>query len=105
MTNEPFNPVNGVLCPRCGGKGTTFAFVNTGEDHTKHYFGIFKCDQCGGSGSITKEHYEQHLAGKIQRDARVAAGISLREKAQQLGISAAELSAIERGKIPNVLKR
>lgn len=105
MTNEPINPVNGVPCPRCEGKGSMFAFVNTGDDFTKHRSGIFNCDQCKGAGSVTKEHYERYLAGKIRRDARLAAGISLRQEAERLGISVVELSAIECGKMPNVLGR
>jgi hypothetical protein len=93
-----------VECPFCDGKRTVFAFVNTGEDSSKHISGIFKCSQCNGTGEISADHYTAYLQGRSLRKARIELGESLSAAAKRNGISAAELSNIESGRKPSVLR-
>ena len=89
-------------CPHCDGKGESFAFINRGEDPATHSSGMIECSTCKGSGSITGQHYGLIVSGRKMRDERVAAGVALSEAATRAGISVTQLSAIERGRVPEV---
>ena len=83
-------------CPDCRGKGTISAFVDW-EGGGEFREGI-RCHGCGGTGRVTAQRIIWRGAGKQHRDARVARMESLRDCAARLGVSAVELSDIERGR-------
>ena len=84
-----------VTCPDCKGRGTSFAHINRGDK--PHSFEEVNCLLCKGAGKMTAERYDRYLAGRLQRENRIAAGLGLREAALQRGITPSRLSAIERG--------
>lgn len=86
-----------ITCPHCNGERKVFAFLNNGPDYRTHTSMWIDCRTCLGKGVITREHADRIVAGSSMREQRVQRGESLREAAKRLGISAVELSAIERG--------
>gem|GEM_PF-3394527 len=86
-------------CPRCDGKKTSIAHVNTGPDAKKHRWEERQCDTCKGLGEITQEHEARIARGKEMRNTRVARGESLLDAAKRQGITPSQLSAIELGKV------
>lgn len=89
-----------TICPSCKGKRPSLAMVDGYRDGKR--FGEMRelaCLTCNGKGSITAEHLERIAQGRRMRDDRVARGISLREEAKRLGISPAELSDREHGRL------
>lgn len=85
-------------CPFCrGNKGAT-CHVNTGLDSSKHYWKWFDCEQCGGTGEVTEKHYNHVIAARLKRVERSERNETLLDCAKRLGISVAELSAIESGR-------
>lgn len=87
-----------VTCPNCDGEGGGQAFVNRGEDITKHSVEWITCRTCNGDGKVTDERAECIAAGKRMRDARVARQESLLAASKRMGIGPAELSDIEHGR-------
>ena len=92
-----------LACPSCNGRGGNTCFVDGRNSDGSHYGDIreIECTVCGGQGRISEEKAEQIRIGKMMRDARVSAHISLKEAAQVLGVGPAELSKIERGEVAN----
>jgi hypothetical protein len=91
-----------MLCPRCKGtKVITAAHVSYADG--SHGYGVdFPCDQCGGKGDVPEEMTEWVRVGREMRDERVQRRVILREEAKQRGMSAVELSRMERGVIQPV---
>lgn len=100
-----------VTCPICVGdaskRGTVF--VNTGPDWRRHrQVDDVPCSCCGGSGVVTRESADAIAWGGRMREARLQGAdnpadalaklITLGDAADVLGISSAELSAVETGK-------
>lgn len=52
-----------------------------------------ECPRCGGNGRIADEHE----VGRVMRDIRMKARLSLRDLGGQMGFSAVYLSDLERG--------
>lgn len=90
-----------ICCPDCDGKGKSFCHINTGFDSSKHEWGDVKCHRCKGVGGVPVEMTKWIERGSEIRKQRACAGISLLEKAKSLGISPAQLSSIESGKVEN----
>lgn len=89
-----------VTCPNCAGEGGGQAFVNRGEDISKHSVEWITCRTCNGDGKITDERAECIAAGKRMRDVRVAKQETLLVASRRMGISPAELSDVEHGRAP-----
>lgn len=83
-------------CPRCHGKGTFAAFVDTATDGW--YDPAIKCDLCKGTGSIAAQIVEWLEIGRAHYERRIARDESIMECARRLGIRAAELSSMEHGR-------
>jgi hypothetical protein len=83
-------------CRQCDGHGQFLAFVTRKGGHCgmEHV----PCSPCGGSGKLSAEDVTRIEEGRRRRDDRVARGLSLREEARRLGISAVQLSDLERGR-------
>ena len=81
-------------CPRCNGKRSGYAFISRAGNCQGREI---DCSFCGGRGEVTEREADLYREGERRRDERVLAGRSLREEAKRLGITPAELSAIERG--------
>lgn len=75
------------------------AFVNRGQDISKHTFERIACRTCTG-GTITEEQARRIIIGKARRDLRVSQRVSLFEAAKAAGLSPADLSAREMGRGP-----
>lgn len=88
-------------CPACEGvpPSPVLAFINTGEDASKHRQELLtvQCNVCNGAGRVSDDILRRFNRGRDLRTARVAAGISLKEAADALGVSPSELSAYEHG--------
>lgn len=85
-----------MMCPDCKGKKESLVFYSGGS---KHGFGPLPCTTCDGEGEVSEEKIAWITRGRELRDKRVAAGRSLREEAEMLGITSVELSRRERGKV------
>lgn len=94
-----------VICPKCGGKPAepSVVFMNTGEDYTKHRqeMRVMPCGVCDGSGQATPEQAHRYWEGRRMRDERIARGETLGEAAERMGLTPAQLSAIEHGRQPS----
>jgi hypothetical protein len=88
-----------ATCPDCKGERRAFAHINTVDPET-HGFQWVDCLRCGGAGIVTNEELVAIAKGKELRKARIAAGRSLRQEAERLGVSVVDLSRRERGKDP-----
>lgn len=51
----------------------------------------------GGLALLTTDEYPPHPTGQLVRDLRVTLGIALRDASKALGLTAVELSSLERG--------
>lgn len=81
-----------MQCTKCSGQGYHTGYACPGFRPVK-----LPCGPCGGSGVITEEDAARIWRGKQIRQARVDAGLSLKEKAEHLGITPMMLSRMERG--------
>jgi hypothetical protein len=88
-------------CPTCNGKKKLMAFVDGHRADGTPFGGVqdVDCFTCRGTGEVDEQYRARLAAGKAMRDERVAKDQSLREAARERGISPAELSAIEHGRI------
>lgn len=96
MSGEP--EIQYTRCPDCKGKKRVFAHVNRGEKGCD--FRHIDCSRCKGFGAIPQEQLAWIEAGRKRRAERVARDVSLMEEAKRLGITSAQLSAIETGRVP-----
>lgn len=87
------------LCPVCLGNPKSIAHFNMGENKP-HEWREVECDACEGTGRVTQQRMDAITDGRKLRDDRIARDMSLREEAQRLGISPAQLSRRERGYEP-----
>ncbi len=84
-----------MICPTCDGTGTARGFAcGNGRLLTS-----WPCDRCGATGQISDEQHAEIERGRDVRAERMARGLTLRDAAKALGISAVELSAVERGRV------
>lgn len=87
-----------ITCPECGGDRLTVGLAK----FTSGGCGPFAvdCQACNGSGKITLENFANMAHGNKLQEYRVnVMELGLREAADQWGMKASELSAIERGKV------
>lgn len=84
-----------MKCPRCHGSPESVAFVKFASGGCR----LVKvgCELCGSTGTVAPEVEARYREGRRRRDERMVRGVSLREEAKRLGITAAELSRLERG--------
>lgn len=85
-----------MKCPVCEGQKGGPGHVNYGGARPCEFKWI-DCFRCKGTGAIPDEQAAWIEEGKKRRADRVSRDVSLREEAKRLGISSAELSAIEHG--------
>jgi hypothetical protein len=85
-----------VTCPSCKGKGTIAAFVDTATDGW--FDPTLQCSRCKGLGAVDRQQEEWVRVGGTHRTWRVAQFESIKECADRLGISSAELSGMEHGR-------
>jgi hypothetical protein len=84
-----------VICPDCKGKKTIFALVDGPK-----YSGpaTLACLRCKGTGEINEDIERWIKIGGAHRTWRVAQWESLMDCATRLGMTPAELSAMENGR-------
>lgn len=83
-----------MICPRCHGEKVMHGFGCPGFRPM-----TFPCPDCGGAGEIPDERAGWIEAGQRMQKARVDRGVSLREEAKRLGVSAVLLSDVEHGRL------
>lgn len=87
-----------MICPECHGdrKVSGVMHVNSGAGRAEwlRFQGV-QCVECDGSGEISEARAEEILAGQTRRLDRIERGLSLREEARRLGMTALELSDLE----------
>jgi hypothetical protein len=81
-----------IPCPKCKGTGRGGSFLLRGQLVTA------PCSICSGATYVSIDVAKWIPLGEKHRKERVAEGISLRERAAALGITAARLSAMENGR-------
>ena len=83
------------LCPFCEGLGWTNSHVyGRGISGWKQLV----CQACGGRGEVDEPTRARMERGKLMREDRVRRGVTLKQEADRLGISAAALSKREWGR-------
>ena len=86
-----------LTCQRCNGHGMVGpAHINRGDK--PHTWEMIRCTSCGGSGYWTARQAIAARNGEEIRRRRIERGESLRDAARRLGMSPAELSAVENGR-------
>lgn len=83
-------------CPDCGGKGTRGLFTDGPKGG--RYIEAAACLFCGGKGRVDPRRVEWRRIGRGHLSARVQRRESVRDCAARLGITPAELSAMEHGR-------
>ena len=83
-----------VTCPHCSGDKLVTVHVNRGSA-SKNSWDRIDCPLCDGTGAITSEVQARVDKARAIREARIAAGRSLRDEAKRLGISVVECSKLE----------
>ncbi len=86
------------LCPTCKGEKRPLAHVNPGPGRP-HRWERLPCPTCKGAGEVDDEHLARIENGRQMRAERLARLEGLNEAAKRLGMTPAELSAIERGTV------
>ena len=86
-----------VLCPGCNGQQRGYGFVmRAGGGCNLEAIGCF---DCGGTGEVTQERADWMTEGRRMAEDRQRRDLSLREEARRRGMTAAELSAMENGRV------
>ena len=85
-----------VTCPECGGGGSAPGIV-CGSDGCRAM--NLQCGLCGGSGTVTVRQANWYRRGNAMREARKAAGRTLRQEADRRGMTQVRLSKMEAGRI------
>lgn len=80
------------ICPSCEGSRVLGALLNIGGRCVPH---TMPCRTCRGTGEIDEARAAELNAAEERRRERMARGLSLREEAERLGMSAVELSKLE----------
>lgn len=83
------------ICPACKGERGVHALVDGRTYSGPRWVPCFFCE---GMGRVNGTQFDRWKIGRSHRDARVANGESMHECARRLGISVAELSAMENGR-------
>ena len=83
-----------MRCPVCEGRKAGEAIL-CGHGHCQ--IKTVVCEFCRGTGEVEEQRVMAYQEGRRRRNDRVARGVSLRQEAARLGISAMELGRIERG--------
>ena len=78
-----------MICPTCQGKQKLSAIL-CGSAGCQA--GSIPCSTCNGTGQITDEHLKRITKGNFMRLDRINRGLTLREEATRLGVTAIELS-------------
>jgi len=88
-----------MKCPKCGSKGEVEVVglfclrPDDGCDSAR----LLLCPDCFGTGEVDDRVTEWKVAGAAMRAERLARGMTLRAEAARRGITASELSRMERG--------
>ncbi len=84
-----------IYCPSCNGRKKQRAHLNYGNGRGE--WKDIDCFTCKGIGTVTPEHMALIRDGRKLRQDRISRGVTLRDEAAALGITAVELSRMERG--------
>jgi len=79
-------------CPHCKGRGKLTVAMS------QLVIGLERCPVCEGHRHISREYARRICDGKAMKRERLERGLSIREAAEERGVSPVELSKMERGK-------
>jgi len=91
--------VRTMQCPDCNGTGI-LKNVHHNMGDKPHYWADTKCFRCNGVGLVDDEMAQWVKEGQEIRKERQLRGEALWVTAERLGMTSAELSAIENGRKP-----
>ena len=83
-----------IVCPECLGDKTVLCYVTRRGRCSQE---ALRCWFCQAAGAVSVAQAERRLEGRRMRRERVAYGVTLRERAADLGISVVKLGQVERG--------
>ena len=83
------------VCPVCNGKTEGIAFHNTGVDSSEHYATVSCCSFCDGTGKVPFSKHKLFAKTQILKELRLSKNETLKECAQRLGVSVADVSKLE----------
>jgi len=90
-----------ATCPQCDGTGTLAGFVD-GFRQGRRY-GEFRrdivCFTCNGFGKIPQQQFNWMEEGRVHMQQRKERGESIFAAAARLGVTVAELNAMEHGRM------
>lgn len=85
-------------CPDCKGSGKTGpVHINRG-DQPHEWRESMPCLRCEGTGKIAAAMLDWMKRGEVLRKARIAREVSIMERAKELGMRSAQVSAMEHGR-------
>lgn len=85
-----------MICPECEGRRTVTAIL-CGPDGSRRM--TTPCYRCNGTGALPERQRAWIELGRELRAQRIARHQSMLERARQLGIEVAEVSAMEQGRL------
>ena len=90
-----------VVCPECDGKPLPpRVFFASGPEGCRAGVDESPCDFCEGTGKAPYAKARDRTIGRQKREERIARREGLMEAATRMGVSPAELSAMEYGRKP-----
>jgi hypothetical protein len=90
-----------TTCPACLGTPNreVFACIDRADGSATNGARIETCAFCGGWGKVGGEQAQRYMQGQEMRRKRVEAGLSVKEQAAAIGISARALNDLEKGRV------
>jgi hypothetical protein len=86
-------------CPQCEGERKVPVFgIVYAPGHKGRPGRLIKCPFCEGAGEVSERRLKWLHRGQAYREKRIAEGVGLRQRAEQLGILPSRLSGIEHGR-------
>lgn len=100
--NKEKHAATQAVCPSCGGRKYSSGFVDGSAPNGRefgYYTDRLPCSTCDGAGIVTAQMLEWLRIGTRHRKARVDRQESIRQCADRLGISPADISSMEHGRL------
>lgn len=103
MSEDELNPVSRrVTCPTCKGAGEALASgIQYAPGHSGPYSQMSQCPDCYGKGLVEMLFITRKSIGAEIRRWRRSNGLTLRQAADRAGLSPADISAMECGRVEN----
>lgn len=88
-----------IICPDCEGDGKIKGPIHVNRGDQPHeWLDEITCFRCKGEGRVSPDMLAWILRGKEARRIRIDQGVSIRQRAKAIGLSSADVSAMEHGR-------